>query len=439
MYDAIIIGARVSGAPTAMLLARKGYRVLLLDRATFPSDTVSTHMITVQGSAQLKKWGLLGQIQASGCPAVTHIELDVEFERYGRFQLTGFPYADAEGFAAIYAPKRTVLDKILVDAAVAAGADVREGFTVQEVLIENGRVVGISGRGASGLTVTEHARIVIGADGLHSLVAKTVGATKYHVAPPKAFGYYTYWDDVELRGLEFYTRPGSTVIAFPTHDNQAAVFVERPERDFADFKTDIHAKYLDTVTGIAPDLGERLRSGRLAHRFMGAGMRENFFRRPHGPGWALVGDAGVHKDPITAQGITDGFRDADLLALAVDAGFSGRMPLDSALRQYEYRRNQALKPLYDFIVDHAAMEPFEPAFQDVLAAMRGNQDAINHFFGVIQNTVPWEEFFSPENLSAIMARAEQGAPAADVPVADPAAADTPAELERQPSLAGAVG
>lgn len=402
MYDAIVIGARVAGAPTAMLLAKRGYRVLLLDRATFPSDTVSTHMITVEGSAQLRRWGLLGQVEASGCPPVTNIVLDLCFERYGHFTLTGFPYPDDDGFAAIYAPKRTVLDKILVDAAAAAGVLVREGFSVREVLTEGGRVVGIRGCGASGITVTERARIVVGADGLRSIVAETVDAPQYHVVPPKAFGYYTYWDDVELKGLEFFTRPGSTVIAFPTNDRQAAVFIERPERDFADFKSDVSAGYLRTVDDIAPDLGARIAAGTLAHRFKGAGNRPNFFRRPYGPGWALVGDAGVHKDPITAQGITDAFRDAELLAEAIDAGLAGRKPLETALRTYEYRRNQALKPLYDFIVDHAAMEPFDDAFQDVLAAMRGNQDAINQFFGVIQNTVPWDEFFSPSNLSLLM-------------------------------------
>ncbi|MEU8238193.1 NAD(P)/FAD-dependent oxidoreductase [Actinoplanes missouriensis] len=402
MYDAIVIGARVAGAPTAMLLARKGYRVLLLDRATFPSDTVSTHMITVEGSAQLRRWGLLGQVEASGCPPVTNIVLDLDFERYGHFALTGFPYPVDDGFAAIYAPKRTVLDKILVDAAAAAGVTVREGFTVREILTEDGRVVGVRGRGASGITVTERARIVVGADGLRSIVAETAGAPEYYVVPPKAFGYYTYWDDVELKGLEFYTRPGATVIAFPTHDSQAAVFIERPERDFADFKTDVQAGYVRTVNDIAPDLGARIAAGRLEAKFKGAGNRANFFRRPYGPGWALVGDAGVHKDPITAQGITDAFRDADLLADAIDAGFSGRKPLETALRGYEYRRNQALKPLYDFIVDHAAMEPFDDGFQDVLAAMRGNQDAINQFFGVIQNTVSWDEFFSPANLSRLM-------------------------------------
>src|SRR5690242_13459031 len=149
-----------------MLLAKKGYRVLLLDRATFPSDTVSTHMITVEGSGYLKRWGLLGQIEASGCPPVRNIVLDVDFPRYGHFTLTGFPYPDEDGFGAIYAPKRTVLDQLLVEAAAAAGVVVRQGFSVREVLTDGDRVVGVRGRGPSGIAVNEYAKIVIGADGL---------------------------------------------------------------------------------------------------------------------------------------------------------------------------------------------------------------------------------------------------------------------------------
>lgn len=401
MYDAIVIGARVAGSPTAMLLARKGYKVLLVDRAGFPSETLSTHMITVEGSAQLRRWGLLDQVAATGCPPVTHIVLDLCFEDYGHFTLTGFPPPIDGGFAAIYAPKRVVLDKILVDAAAAAGAEVREQFRVTGLIQEGGRVVGIRGRDQVGAEVTERARIVVGADGMRSLVAKAVDAPEYHTAPTQACAYYTYWNDVPLKGLEFFTRPGRTVIAFPTNDNQSAIFMEWPRREFADLKADLMTNYLATIEAIAPDLGERVRGGTLAHRFMGTGDLPNFFRKPHGPGWALVGDAGAHKDPITAQGITDAFRDSELLAGAIDAGFSGRQPIAEALAGYEIARNEALKPIYDFIVEHAAMEPFAPAFQSVLASMRGNQDAINRFFGVIQNTITWGEFFAPENLAEI--------------------------------------
>lgn len=402
MYDVIIVGARVAGSPTAMLLARNGFRVLLLDKATFPSDTLSTHMITVAGSAQLRRWGLLEQVEATNCPPVTNIVLDLSFEDFGSFQLTGFPPPVDGDFAAIYAPKRAVLDKILVDAAAAAGAEVREGFMVTEILMDGERVTGIRGHDRGGETVTEHAPLVIGADGYYSLVARSVNAPMYATTPPEACGYYTYWSDTPLKGLEFYTRPYRTVIAFPTNDNHSAIFMEWPNREFQAFKSDIEGNFLKTLDEIAPDLAERAHRGKRVHRYMGAGERPNFFRRPYGPGWALVGDAGVYKDPITAQGITDAFRDAELLAHAITVGFSGRYSLNEALADYERQRNEALMPLYEFIVEHATLEPFTLEFQQVLAAMRGKQDAINRFFGVIQNTIPWAEFFSPENLSQIM-------------------------------------
>ena len=403
MYDAIIIGARVAGSSTARLLALRGYKVLCVDRARFPSDTVSTHMITVEGSARLRRWGLLDSIAATGCPAVTNIDLHLDFPRYGPFVLSGFPEPVDDGFAAIYAPKRTILDKLLIDAAAAAGAEVRQGFTVDELITDDGgAVTGIRGHCGNGRTVIEKSRIVIGADGYRSLVANAVNAPRYHYAAPKAFGYYTYWTGVPIDSLEFYTRPGMTIIAFPTHDQHAAVFVERPERDFSGFKKNIEHNYRATVAEAAPNLARRIDEGELAHRFMGVGNRSNFFRKPGGPGWALVGDAGAHKDPITAQGITDAFRDAELLAEAIDSSFSRGTPLQEALDTYEYRRNAALKPIYDFIVDHAAMEPFDDAFQDVLAALRGNPTGLSNFFGVIQNTVAWADCFSPQNRSALL-------------------------------------
>jgi monooxygenase len=402
MYDAIIVGSRVAGAASALLLARRGLKVLCVDRASFPSDTISTHMISVAGCAQLRRWGLLDKVAATGCPSVTNIDLDVDFPRYGHFVLSGFPEKVDDGFAAIYAPKRTILDKLLVDEARASGAEVRENFVVQELLRENGVVVGIRGV-TGGRTVIERARIVVGADGINSLVAKSVQAPEYHTVPPLAFGYYCYWADVPLNGLEFYTRPGGTVIAFPTHDEHSAIFVERPSAEFANFKKDILGSYTRSIETFAPGLAERFRGGSQRHRLVGAGNRRNFFRKPGGAGWALVGDAGAHKDPITAQGITDAFRDAQLLADAIYAWQSGAQQQQEAMDEYERARNKALLPLYGFIVDHAAMEPFDDVFQDVLAALRGDRRALNEFFGVIQNTVSWESFFTPQNLSRLLA------------------------------------
>src|SRR4051812_6411885 len=169
-YDAIVVGARCAGAPTAMLLARAGYRVLLVDRASFPSDTLSTHLIHAPGVAALRRWGVLGEVVASGCPAVQTSTFD-----FGPMALRGTPLP-VDGNSAGYAPRRTILDKILVDAAARAGAEVRERFTLDEVVIDDGgTVVGIRGHGEGGATVTERARVVIGADGRNSQVAGAVG------------------------------------------------------------------------------------------------------------------------------------------------------------------------------------------------------------------------------------------------------------------------
>src|SRR5690349_7127967 len=159
-YDVIIVGARCAGAPTAMLLARQGHRVLLVDRASFPSDTLSTHLIHAPGIAALRRWGLLDQVTATGCPSIETYCFD-----FGPITISGTPRPAADGGSTAYAPRRTVLDKILVDAAARAGAEVRERFSVDEILIEDGTVVGLRGRDDGGRAVTERARVVVGADG----------------------------------------------------------------------------------------------------------------------------------------------------------------------------------------------------------------------------------------------------------------------------------
>src|SRR6476660_6386137 len=196
MYDAIVVGARCAGSPTAMLLARKGYRVLLVDRATFPSDSMHNHYIRLLGVSHLRRWGLLERVAATGCPPVHR-----SISNFGDFPLTQ-PFEPTYGEDAEYGPRRIVLDKILVDAAAEAGAEVREGFSVSEVIVEDGVVRGIVGKGKGGSTVTERARIVIGADGHRSLVAKTVDAPMYNVRPKYTCGYYSYWSDMPCDALE---------------------------------------------------------------------------------------------------------------------------------------------------------------------------------------------------------------------------------------------
>src|SRR5262245_55140647 len=395
MYDAIVVGARCAGSPTAMLLARRGYRVLLVDRARFPSDTLSTHYIHQPGVALLERWGLLGQVAATNCPPVRRQRFDV-----GPFALTGTP-PPVDGVEVGYAPRRRLLDQILLDAAAQAGAEVRERFSVDELIREGDRVTGIRGRTAGAPTVTEKARIVVGADGMRSFVARAVEAPAYDVRPGRTCAYYTYWDGISLEGPELYPRDGRMLAMGPTNDGRALVIAFWPKEAFSWVRSDIERSFLDSVE-LVPSLAEQLRAGRRAERFLGTGDLPFFFRRPHGPGWALVGDAGYHKDPITAEGITDAFRDADLLSEAIDASLSGRRPLDDALAEYERKRNEPALPLYDFTYQLAALEPPTPEMQALFGALRGNQHETDRFFGTIAGTVPVGEFFAPENLARIV-------------------------------------
>ncbi len=395
MHDVIVVGARCAGAPTAMLLARKGYRVLLVDRDVFPSDHLSTHWIHQPGIARLARWGLRERLAATGCPPITSMSMDL-----GPFALRG-TLPPAGNVAEGYCPRRTVLDKLLVDAAVEAGAELRERFSVQDLIWDGERVSGITGRSATGMTVTERARIVIGADGLHSLVARQVEAPTYHVKPTFTCAYYSYWSGVELSGVEFYPRERRGFGVLPTHQGLACIIVGWPHEEFHAFRADIEGNFLKTLE-LAPMLAERVRQGRREERFTGTADLPNFFRKPYGPGWALVGDAGYHKDSITAQGISDAFRDAELVVEAVDAGLSGKRPIEEAMADYEQRRNEASLPLYEFTCQLAELAPPPPEMQQLFAALRQNQEQTNRFFGVIAGTVPVPEFFAPEHIGRIM-------------------------------------
>jgi flavin-dependent dehydrogenase len=398
MYDAIIVGARCAGSPTAMLLARKGYKVLLLDRGTFPSDMpFSNHFVHQTGSARMKRWGLLDKLAATGCPPIT-----TDIWNYGSFTLTGSPPPAEGGVAEAYAPRRKVLDPILAEAAVAAGAELRDGFSVQEILWDNGHVAGVRGRQKNGATITEKARITVGADGMFSLIAKAAQAHEYKSHPPLEGSWYAYWSGVRMKGWHLWLRPQRVIFAYNTNDNLALVGVAFAAKDLPQVRSDIERHYMQTIREHAPDLVEQLHNGRRESRFVG-GAIPGHVRKPYGPGWALVGDAGYQKDPCTASGITDAFGSAEWLAEAIDAGFSGRQPLGQALAAYEEKRNQSELPYYEMTAQLARLEPPPLDFQMVLAALAENPDQRRRFFGVVAHTVPVPEFFSEENLGRILA------------------------------------
>jgi flavin-dependent dehydrogenase len=395
MYDVIIIGARVAGSPTAMLLAQKGYKVLVVDRANFPSDTLSTHQIQITGGAQLQRWNLLDKIRATNCPPAHHVQFDL-----GWLTLRG-EYPSLDGVDAVHSPRRTLLDKILVDAASARGAEVREGFSVEQVLFENGRVAGIRGRSKNGAAVTEHACIVIGADGQHSVVARAVQAAAYSTKPTLSCAYYTYFGDVPVSGGEIYARPRRAIGVWPTNDGLTMIYTAWPIAEFHQYRADIEGNFFQTLD-LVPALAQRVRQGKRAERFLGTADLANFYRKPYGPGWALVGDAGYHKDPITGLGISDAFRDAELLAEAIHAGFAGQQTLDDALSNYEKWRNAASKAMYEFTMQLASFA--SPGAEQIalFEALRHNPTATNQFFGALTGAAPMEKFFAPDNLFRIL-------------------------------------
>jgi 2-polyprenyl-6-methoxyphenol hydroxylase-like FAD-dependent oxidoreductase len=398
-YDAIIVGARCAGSPAAMLLARKGYRVLLVDRATFPSDTLSTHILHPLGTAALSRWGLLDRLVATGCPPIDTYAFD-----FGPFTISGSP-GTAE-FPISYCPRRIVLDKLLIDAAAEAGAEVREGFTVEEVLIEEGRFAGIKGHSKGGGTVTERAQVVVGADGRHSLVAEAARPEQYNEKPPLLAGYYTYWSGLPMNGrFEIYIRPHRGFAAAPTHDGLTLIIAGWPYSEFEANKKDVEGNYM-RVFDLAPEFAERVRRAKREARIAGAAV-PNFFRKPYGPGWALVGDAAYNKDPITAQGITDAFHDAERLATALDETFTGARPFEAAMGDVQRSRDEHVLPMYEFTCELARLEPPPPEMQQLFRAIHGNQTAMDGFARMNAGTISPAAFFSPESVGAIMAAARR--------------------------------
>jgi len=293
-------------------------------------------------------------------------------------------------------PRRTLLDKVLVDAARAAGAEVRENFTVDELLQDNETVTGVRGREKGAPVVTEQGRLVIGADGKHSLVAGAVRARAYRAKPPQSLAFYTYWEGVPVTGGAMYGRPGCALGAWPTNDGLLMTYLAWPIARFSEFRQDVEGNFLRTLDAVG--LGERIRAGRRAERFRGTPDLPSYFRQPYGPGWALVGDAGLLLDPITGQGIGHAFRDAELLADAVADGLGGIRPLDQALGQYHRARDKAARPMYDFTARIAALNPPAPAEIALFQALSQRQEDSDAFFGALTGSVPMREFMSPKNI-----------------------------------------
>jgi flavin-dependent dehydrogenase len=334
---------------------------------------------------------------ATGCPPIHTYAFD-----FGAFTIAGAPGMDKDAVA--YCPRRTILDKLLVDAAVESGAEIRQGFAVEEIIVEGERVVGIKGRSKQGGAVTEYAEIIVGADGRHSMLGEAVHPEQYREKPPLMAGYYSYWRGLPTDGrFEVYIRDRRAFAAMPTHDDLTLVIAGWPHAEFVENRKDIEGNYLKAVE-LAPDFARRLRSATREAPFAGAAV-PNYFRKPYGPGWALAGDAGYNRDFVTAQGILDAFRDAELCAAAIDQSLSGTRPFEEAMREYQHTRDAQVGAMYDFTCELATLEPPPPELQRILGAVHGNQAAMDGFARLNAGTISPTEFFAPDNVEAIFAAA----------------------------------
>lgn len=398
-YDVIVVGTRVAGAATAMLLGRAGLRVLAVDRATFPSDTISSHQVQVPGAALLHRWGLLDRLIAAGTPPARRVRFDP-----GHLVLEG-AYPASGGVDALYSPRRTLLDAILVAAAREAGVEVVEGVRVEELTLDpDGRVSGVRGTRRGGAALHAAADLVVGADGKHSLVARRVAARAYRTRPVRAFACYGYHAGLPLTGGEIYQRPHRAVTAFPTNDGLTMVYVAAPLAEFGRFRRDIEGSYRDSLDECG-DLGQRVRDAVRVERLRTTPDQPNTFRIASGPGWALVGDAGVVMDSVTGQGITHAFRDAAGLAAAIVTGLGGTRPLAAALAAHGRRRDREVSAMYDFTVRIAQFRALTFPQRLLFASLRDRPAEITRFLGALAGATPIDTYLSVPNAARVIATA----------------------------------
>jgi flavin-dependent dehydrogenase len=245
---------------------------------------------------------------------------------------------------------------------------------------------------------------VVGADGVHSVVARSVSASVFNARPALTCWYYSYWSGVSLDGAQPYSRPHRAIGGPPTNDGLVLVAAGWTNMEFHQFRSNIEVNFFKTLE-LAPEYGERIRAGRREEHFRGTADIPNFFRKRHGPGWVLAGDAAYHKDPITARGISDAFRDAELVSEAIDAGLSDRKSLEQSLDEYEQQRNQEVSAMYDFTCDFATLAPPTDESRLLLTAVSKDPHETNRYLGTIAGTVSIHEFFAPDNMARIVSKA----------------------------------
>jgi flavin-dependent dehydrogenase len=361
-YDALIVGGRAAGGSLALLLAKQGRKVLVADRDDFPSDTMSTHFMNLAAVGSLKRLGVLEDILAAGFRRVTRHRSWV-----GECCYEG-PAGPPGTFSLC--PRRIVLDAVVMDHAVKAGARFEHRTRVEGLLMSGERVQGAVLQTAGGDRREVRARVVIGADGKSSKVADWVGAREYDLVPAMRPAYYGYFLGVEPRPeptLELMFGGDQIAFFFPMRDGEDCIAIEMQPEDFDEFRAD-HAAAFNARLQRLPEMKRRMKNARLEGKIMGVKGIDNYFRKPYGPGWALAGDAGYLKDPSTGSGIGDAVDVSFMLASALGEWFDGA-DWDSTMSAFQHKRDEVMKPMYDATIAFTRMRDVGPAEEALLKAV----------------------------------------------------------------------
>lgn len=395
-FDVVVVGARCAGSPLATLLAREGVRVGVIDQATFPSDTLSTHIFQAPGINLLQRLGVLDDVLASGAELMGRYDY-----RRGDFTSQGrFPSRPGDAGQQL-SVRRIVLDALLVEKAADAGAEVMTATKLVGLEHADGRVSGVRVT-SDGEERVITARLVVGADGRTSTLAKLTGSRKYHVVPSERFAYWGFFEGATPPAdptTVFHMWDGRCVIAGNSDAGLYQVILVPDARYLPEFKADRQAAFLDHARACAP-VAEAIEGATLAGKLQGILRFDSFFRESAGDGWVLVGDAGQFKDPTPGQGMTDAFRQSAALAPAVVRGLDGSdAELDDAMRDWAKWRDDDAFEHYWLCCDTGASGDGPAALPEMMRRAERRGD-LGDFLNLFQHRTTPSKVATPGRLVA---------------------------------------